>query len=55
MIFADIARVDLLFLNIQLITNKPIKQLQIFWATITEKKNIYEIGYFLSSKGRYFV
>ena len=40
--FADIARVDLLFLNIQLIMNNPIKQLQIFWATITEKKNTWD-------------
>ena len=37
MIFADIAMLDLLFLNDKLIMNKPIKQLQIFWATITEK------------------
>ena len=51
MIFADIARVDLIFLNIQLITNKPIKQLQIFWATITEKKTY--MRYSLSSKERY--
>ena len=38
MIFADIARVDLLLLNIKLIMNKPIKHLQIVWASITEKK-----------------
>ena len=42
MIFADIARVDLLLLNIEHIINKPIKHLQIVWASITEKKNIYE-------------
>ena len=36
--FADIARVDLLLLNIKLIMNKPIKHLQIVWASITEKK-----------------
>ena len=35
MIFADIARVDLL---IKLIMNKPITHLQIVWASITEKK-----------------
>ena len=40
MIFSDIGRVDLFFLNIQLIMNKPIKELKIFWATITEKKHI---------------
>ena len=55
MIFADIARVDLLLLNIKLITNKPIKHLQIVCASITEKKNTYENGYFLSSNGRYLV
>ena len=38
MIFADIARVDLLLLNIKLIMNKPIKHLQIVLASITEKK-----------------
>ena len=38
MIFADIARVDLLLLNIKLIMNKPTKHLQIVWASITEKK-----------------
>ena len=38
MIFADIARVDLLLLYIKLIMNKPIKHLQIVWASITEKK-----------------
>ena len=38
MIFADIARVDLLLLNIKLIMNKPIQHLQIVWASITEKK-----------------
>ena len=54
-IFADIARVDLLLLNITLIMNKPIKHLQIVWASITEKKNIYQNGYFLSSNGRYLV
>ena len=54
-IFADIARVVLLLLNIKLIMNKPIKHLQIVWASITEKKNIYENGYFLSSNGRYLV
>ena len=54
-IFADIARVDLLLLNIKLIMNKPIKHLQIVWASITEKKNIYQDGYFLSSNGRYLV
>ena len=37
-IFADIARVVLLLLNIKLIINKPIKHLQIVWASITEKK-----------------
>ena len=36
--YADIARVDLLLLNIKLIMNKPIKHLQIVWASITEKK-----------------
>ena len=36
--FADIARVDLLLLNNELIMNKPIKDLQIVWASITEKK-----------------
>ena len=55
MIFADIARVDLLLLNIKLIMNKPIKHLQIVWASITEKKNIYENGYSLSSNRRYLV
>ena len=55
MIFSDIARVDLLLLNIKLIMNKPIKHLQIVWASITEKKNIIENGYFLSSNGRYLV
>ena len=55
MIFADIARVDLLLLNIKLITNKPVKHLQIVLASITEKKNIYENRYFLSSNGRYLV
>ena len=55
MIFADIARVDLLLLNIKLIMDKPIKHLQIVWASITEKKNIYENGYFLSSNRRYLV
>ena len=40
MMFADIARVDLLLLNIKLIMNKPIKNLQIVWASITEKKHI---------------
>ena len=49
MIFADIARLDLLLLNTKLIMNKPIKHLQIVWAStrtqytgseasITEKK-----------------
>ena len=37
MIFADIAREDLLLLNIKLIMNKPIKHLQIAWASISEK------------------
>ena len=37
-VFADIARVDLLLLNIKLIKNKPITHLQIVWASITEKK-----------------
>ena len=54
-IFADIARVDLLLLNIKLIMNKPIKHLQIVWASITEKKTLIESGYFLSSNGRYLV
>ena len=53
-IFADIARADLLLLNIKLIMNKPIKHLQIVWASIREK-NIYQNGYFLSSNGRYLV
>ena len=55
MIFADIEREDLLLLNIKLIMNKPIKHLQIVWASITEKKNIYENGYFLSLNRRYLV
>ena len=38
MIFADNARVDLLLLDIKLIMNKPIKHLQIVWASITKKK-----------------
>ena len=37
-IFADIARVDLLLLNIKLVMNKPLKHLQIVWASFTEKK-----------------
>ena len=53
MIFADIAKEDLLLLNIKLIMNKPIKHLQIVWASITEKKNIFENGNF--SNGRYLV
>ena len=53
MIFADIARVDLLLLNIKLMTNKPIKHLQS--GPQSQRKNIYENGYFLSSNGRYLV
>ena len=38
MIFADIARVDLLLLNIKLIMNKPIKHLQKLGLNHREKK-----------------
>ena len=56
MIFADIARVDLLLLNIKHIMNKPIKHLQIVWASITEKKKTYmRTDTFLSLNGRYLV
>ena len=48
MIFADIASVDLLLLNIKLIMDKPIKHLQIHvvWASITEKKKYMRMDTF---------
>ena len=55
MILADIARVDLLLLNIKLIMNKPIKHFTNSLGLNHREKNIYENGYFLSLNGRYLV